>query len=84
VEIQKSAKYITGKSSQWVIDMAGTVRPLVTYCFFFEFFTLSLLMAFDVITVDQFHTVWSEEMVAIFATIMSFWFGQRLVSKWVG
>ena len=38
--------------------------------------------AFDLISLELFQLLWSNEVVSIFSVIISFWFGQRLVSKW--
>ena len=32
--------------------------------------------------VQEWDKLWSDEIVGIFSVIISFWFGQRLVSKW--
>lgn len=60
----------------WVDALNGTVRPVITYAFF-------LLYAY--IKVQQaIHTpwmLWAEEDQAIFAAIISFYFGQRAMSK---
>jgi len=55
---------------------------LITYFFFFEFVLLTILSAFDMISVELFKLLWSTEISGIFSVIVSFWFGQRLVSKW--
>jgi hypothetical protein len=82
VAIQKTVQTTLANASPWVVDLSGTVRPFITYAFFFEFFLLSLAVAFGALTEDQFKAIWSAEMSGIFATIMSHWFGNKLVSKW--
>jgi len=64
------------------VDLAGTVRPLITYFFFLEFVLLTFLLAMGLITVESYNTIWSEATSTAFSTILAFWFGQRLVSKW--
>ena len=83
VAVQTSAQEHTKRASQWVVDLSATVRPMITYFFFLEFVLLSLLSAFGVITEGMYQEIWSANIEAIFATIVAFWFGQRLVSKWV-
>ena len=72
----------TKRASQWVVDLSATVRPLITYFFFLEFVLLTFLSAFGLISTELFQKLWSNEIVSIFSVIISFWFGQRLVSKW--
>lgn len=81
VAVQKSSQEITKRASQTIVNLQASVRPVITYCFFFEFFLLTVLSAFDVIDAPQFKEIW-EPVSGIFATILSFWFGSRLVSKW--
>jgi len=83
VEIQKTVQVGLQLSSKWVINLAGTVRPVITYCFFFEFVLLTLAVFNGWITIEQFDAVWSNEVQGIFAVIISHWFGNKLVSKWI-
>jgi len=62
------------------------VRPLVTYCFFFffMFFKIILVMealknGMDIMAVSG--IIWDEQSQAIFAAIISFWFGSRAIEK---
>tara|TARA_Y100000310_G_scaffold122525_1_gene121204 strand:+ start:6126 stop:6491 length:366 start_codon:yes stop_codon:yes gene_type:complete len=82
VAVQTTAQQTIGSSSQWVVNLAGTVRPILTYIFFAEFFVLSMLTAFGVLEQGEFAEIWNEDMTNIFAIIISFWFGQKMVSKW--
>ncbi len=63
------------------------MRPVITYAFFTLFTavklsTLYVLMAEEglafVIAIPQ---VWDPETQALFAAVMSFWFGQRALNK---
>lgn len=83
VEIQKTVQVGLQLSSKWVVNLSGTVRPVVTYCFFFEFVLLTIALFAGWITDAQFNVVWSPETSGIFAVIISHWFGNKLVSKWV-
>ena len=82
VAIHKNVDEQTKRASQWVVNLSATVRPLITYFFFLEFVLLTFLSAFDMISQEIFRRLWSDEIVGIFSVIISFWFGQRLVSKW--
>ena len=68
--------------------LRGSVRPIITYAFFGLFVAIkvtallyllnqtgvSLNMALD--------TIWDDQTAGLFAAIMSFWFGNRAVSKY--
>ena len=82
VAVDKNADEQTKRASTWVVNLSATVRPVITYFFFLEFVLLTFLSAFDMISVELFKYLWSDEIVSIFSVIISFWFGQRLVSKW--
>ena len=82
IAVHRSSDEQTKKASQWVVNISASVRPLITYFFFLEFVLLTFLSAFNKISPELFQKLWSNEMVGIFSVIISFWFGQRLVSKW--
>ncbi len=75
--IQKSHTAITRKSSQWVVNLGSTVRPVITYCFFLEIAVLTGLVSFDYMTQEEFRLIWNDELQAVWAAVVSFWFGQR-------
>jgi hypothetical protein len=64
--------YATGIG--WVDALNGTVRPVIAYAFF------ALYAALKVIQPDP-AMPWSEEDAALFAGIISFYFGQRALQK---
>ena len=82
IAVHKSSDAQTKRASVWVVNLSATVRPVITYFFFLEFVLLTFLSAFDMITPEVFKYLWSDEIISIFSVIISFWFGQRLVSKW--
>jgi hypothetical protein len=61
--------YHTGVS--WVDAFNGTVRPVVAYGFFFLYASVKCMTTFS----------WAEEDQAIFASVISFYFGQRGLYK---
>lgn len=79
--LYKNDAKVVSKSSQWVIDLAASVRPVITYIFFFEFLLLTVAMFFGWVTAEQYQIIWNEPTEAMFSIIISFWFGQRLVQK---
>lgn len=75
--------YSTG--IRWVDALNGTVRPVLAYTFFLLYFVIKC-MQFSVVDLSDplpWHmaTLWSVEDQAIFAGIISFYFGQRAMSK---
>lgn len=73
-------------SAGWVNNMRSSVRPVITYLFFFLFFFVEGVAVYvvlrdggDVQLVAQ--TLWSEETQSIFAAIIAFWFGSRAIKK---
>lgn len=66
---------------RWVKSLAASVRPVITYAFWIEFATLTILLAADVITESQYHKIWDQDMKAIFAAIVSYWFGSRTFNR---
>ncbi len=69
----------------WVDAFNGTVRPALAYSFFLIYSVIKYLQ-FVVVTHSQVSTemlelMWSGEDQAIFAGIISFYFGQRALSK---
>lgn len=79
--LHKEHASITKKASQWVVNLSATVRPVMTYLLFFEFITLTWLLAYDGISKDLYLTIWNNEMQAIWAAVVSFWFGSRSFNR---
>ena len=68
--------------------LRGSVRPVITYCFFALFVAIKVtaLMAFMNSGTElpvALTLIWDDATAALFAAIMSFWFGNRAVSKYV-
>ena len=69
----------------WVDALNATVRPLITYAFFalYAWVKIPLIMkgtSGDIYS-PFYMVIWSEMDVAIFCTIITFWFGNRTFSK---
>lgn len=70
---------------KWVDALTASVRPVLTYLFFLRY----LFVAYIVYQTADIHapafvfleTIWSDEDKALFACIISFWFGQRAMHK---
>tara|TARA_R110002051_G_scaffold18015_2_gene51979 strand:- start:18 stop:455 length:438 start_codon:yes stop_codon:yes gene_type:complete len=79
--LHKEHASITKKSSQWVINLSASVRPIITYCLFIEFAVLTLSVNMAWIGMEQYTMIWNSEFQAIFAAVVSFWFGQRSFNR---
>ena len=79
--LHKEHASITRKSSQWCINLSASVRPIITYCLFIEFAVLTLSVNMDWITAQQYTMIWNEEFQAVWAAVVSFWFGQRSFNR---
>ena len=71
----------------WVDGLRASVRPLITYAFFILFASvkgsgLYLLIAVEgLLIAEALPRIWDAETQALFAAVMSFWFGNRTLSK---
>lgn len=68
-------------TSQWVTNLSATVRPVVAYLLFLEFFALTWLLATDAITLEFYRNIWNEPMQAVFSTVVAFFFGSRSFNR---
>jgi hypothetical protein len=70
---------------RWVDAFNGTVRPALAYAFFMLYAAVKLsqyhLLAGIAAPFDMLNLLWGEEDQAIFAAIISFYFGQRAMGK---
>ena len=77
----KSQSSLNRQSSQWITDLAASVRPFITYLLFVEFMALTLLLAGGYIDNEMYSLIWSDEVVGIWAAVISFWFGSRTFNR---
>ncbi len=62
---------------KWVDALNGTVRPVIAYSFFILYAVIKAMQ----FSADLPWLLWTAEDQAIFAGIISFYFGQRAMSK---
>ena len=72
----------------FVNALRGSVRPVITYAFFLMFVAVEVVVIVKVLESggdwkDAVELMWSPETQGLFAAIMSFWFGNRAVSKYM-
>ncbi len=84
--IEQASLYSTYKTGiDWVDALNGTVRPVLAYSFFIMYGSLKF-MQYKAIScaeevIQYIDIIWSTDDQAIFAGIISFYFGQRTFSK---
>ncbi len=72
---------------KWVDALAGSVRPVITYSFFLLYTAVKVAQWVIVREVmgnnwaEALNHIWHMEDQALFATVISFWFGQRMLLK---
>ncbi len=72
---------------KWVDGLRSSVRPMITYAFFLLFAAvkgagLYLLIAVEgLVLAEALPQVWDGETAALFAAVVSFWFGARSLAK---
>ena len=77
----KSQSSLNRQSSQWITDLAASVRPFITYLLFVEFMGLTMLLAGGYIDNAMYSLIWSDEVVGVWAAVISFWFGSRTFNR---
>ena len=75
-------------TSQWMKDLRASVRPVITYGFFFLLVGIDGVLAYKGITSgvdfnDLANQLWDNETQALFASIIAFHFGGRAFGKWL-
>ena len=72
--------------SKFIAALSASVRPVITYCMFSVFCVVTVAQV--VVGIQEgdeplkaIQAAWSEESMALFSCIISFWFANRLVSK---
>ena len=66
--------------------LRASVRPVVTYVFFITFLAVKVSAAYVMLSTGQsvpamLDAVWDVETMALFSTIIAFWFGSRTIEK---
>ena len=74
------------KGTGFISGLQKSVRPVITYCFFFLFAAIEFSLLQEALTngmplTEALNTLWDGDTKAIFAAIMAFWFGSRAVEK---
>jgi len=88
LEAQALYRHARKTGVKWVDALSGTVRPCITYAFFFLYAAVKVSqivavknIGYDLGWAQAITNIWHPEDQALFAAVMSFWFGQRALSK---
>ena len=68
-------------SSPFISALRASVRPVITYFFFFTFVGVELSVIFNLVDPSLIDKIWSDNTAGLFAAVLSFWFGSRAMSK---
>ena len=77
------------KSGGFVDALRGSVRPVITYCFFALFVATKVVIMLKVMELGGdwmagVELMWDDETAGLMSAILAFWFGNRAVSKFTG
>ena len=69
-----------------IAGLQKSVRPIITYCFFGLFCVIEVTLLMQALEegksiADSLGILWDDDTKAIFAAIISFWFGSRAIDK---
>jgi hypothetical protein len=69
-----------------IAGLQKSVRPVITYCFFGLFVAIEVTLLREALNsgvplAESLGLLWDEDTKAIFAAIISFWFGSRAIDK---
>ena len=89
IEETKAIYNYANPSSGFSAGLAASVRPVITYMFFALFMATKIVIMVKVTEqggdwMDSVDLMFDNETKALFAAIISFWFGNRAVSKYMG
>ena len=85
-EIESLHKSMQPTGVKFIDGLRGSVRPVITYAFFglFVFVEVSAyigLTAQGVSALDAANATFDEDIKALFAAVLSFWFGGRAINR---
>lgn len=71
---------------RFINALKASIRPVITYVFFILFVVVKIAAAYTMLKSGQdvptmLQAVWDQDTMALFGTIMAFWFGARVLEK---
>ena len=84
--LEQASLYSTYKSDvRWVDALNGSVRPVLAYSFFMMYMSVKYMqyraISASALLIEYIDIIWSIDDQAIFAGIISFYYGQRTFRK---
>lgn len=75
-----------GTQEGFINSLRAFVRPFITYVFFLTFIGVKVTLVWHTVSSggdlqSAINVVWDDETEALFAAVMSFWFGSRAMPK---
>ena len=67
--------------NSFISALRSSVRPVITYFFFFTFIGVEVSVIFSLVEPEMVDKIWNENTQGLFAAVLSFWFGNRAMSK---
>ena len=85
-ELEAIQKSVQNTGVRWIDGLRGSVRPVITYAFFglFMFVEVSAYLALTasgISALNAVQLVWDDQTQALFAAVISFWFGGRAINR---
>ncbi len=85
IQCQKQLYATYSSGINWVDALNSSVRPVLAYSFFFMYSAVKYAQYFSIkqqpILIEYLNILWTVDDQAIFAGIISFYFGQRTFNK---
>ena len=86
-EIESLHRHDKPSGVSWIDGLSKSVRPVITYFFFAMFMTVEITAYFSLVVAglevsDALAIIWNEEIMGLFAAVLSFWFGGRMIMKY--
>ena len=83
IAVQTTAQVEMQNASKWTVNYSASVRPTITYLVFFLFLLVHVAVFMHWITPEQYTVLMANGAIdGVFSTVIMFWYGQRLTSKW--
>jgi hypothetical protein len=75
-----------GQQGGFINSLRAFVRPFITYVFFSAFIGVKVVVVWHTVgsggdLMQAIEVAWDDETEALFAAVMSFWFGSRAMPK---
>ena len=83
IAVQTTAQIEMQNASKWTVNYSASVRPTITYLVFFLFCSVHFATFAGWISAYQYKIIMAGGALdGVFSTVIMFWLGQMLTSKW--